>query len=401
MFIKWRTCVSNERVPLYMQIQEHYKQLITSGELQPDDRIPPEKELLAHFGVSRITVANALSELAKEGWIYRIPGRGSFVNGVPEAQRAASAAGAPEQAANLAAAAPLAHERRMIGLVFPALPDYFAIRLINGLHRVMNDNNYWVSIVLTGNSIQREKEAIRNFIQMGAQGLIIFPVDAQTYNEEILALKVSGFPFVLIDRFLPGVETHFVATDSRRGAKLAVDHLWELGHRKIAICSDSPLPTMTVSDRIAGYMEALKNKNALIDPSLILTDFQIDYNTIDEDHPLYRHVKNQFATAFITLNALLGKYIESIARQIGLRTPEDISIITFDNPDESFDNQTGFTHVNQHEARIGEESGKVLIDLIENRDRKSGYRKIVLEPELEVRKTSGRCTESDSEVKVK
>src|SRR5699024_3450748 len=110
--------------------------------------------------------------------------------------------------------------------------------------------------------------------------------DAETYNEEILSLKMAKFPFVLIDRYLPGIDTHFVHSNGYLGAKLAVDHLWALGHREIAICSNSPRLTVTVSDRISGYMDALKMKKALINPSLILTDFNVDYSRMDTQHPL-------------------------------------------------------------------------------------------------------------------
>ncbi|EDW4537564.1 winged helix-turn-helix transcriptional regulator, partial [Salmonella enterica subsp. enterica] len=72
--------MQNERKPLYMQIQQHFKDMILQGRLRENDKIPSEKELMEQFDVSRITVANALMQLAKDGWIYRIPGRGSFVS---------------------------------------------------------------------------------------------------------------------------------------------------------------------------------------------------------------------------------------------------------------------------------------------------------------------------------
>ncbi|UUZ93671.1 GntR family transcriptional regulator [Paenibacillus sp. P25] len=79
-----------DRKALYIQIQEYFTGLIASGSLKENDKIPSEKELMEQFHVSRITVANALGELAKGGWIYRIPGRGNFV-GKREAGRPAAA----------------------------------------------------------------------------------------------------------------------------------------------------------------------------------------------------------------------------------------------------------------------------------------------------------------------
>jgi GntR family transcriptional regulator of arabinose operon len=377
---------------LYIQIQEHFKEQIRAMKLKPNDRIPTEKELMKQFGVSRITVANALAELAKDGWIYRIPGRGSFVRGLPQDDAEVLAAQKENGIAPQERARQTVHVgpvRRMIGLLLPSFEDYFAIRLVLGIRNMLDSDRYYLNIVLTGSSPETEKEMIRELIGNGAAGLIIFPVDAQTYSEEILTLKMNRFPFVLIDRHLPGVETHYVSSDNHLGAKLAVDYLWELGHRRIAICSDSPQPTSTVTDRINGYMDALKAKKSLIDPSLILTDFHVDYSRIDEQHPLYRYLNNNMATAFITLNARLGMYIHSIVNRIGLQVPEDLSILTFDNPSLSYDIFGGYTHIAQGEEEMGKESARVLMDIIDSPGAEDGYRKIILKPQLILKQTTG------------
>ncbi|MBU7314069.1 GntR family transcriptional regulator [Paenibacillus oleatilyticus] len=382
--------MQSERQPLYVQIQEHFKQLISSGKLADGDRIPSEKELIARFNVSRITVANALAQLAKDGWIYRIPGRGSFVGRGEGASISPQAGGIQAEKGVQDTAAGV---RKMIGLLIPSMADYFALRLVQGIVNELNDTGYYLATVLTHNSKEREREAIVELTRMGAAGLIIFPVDAETYNEEILALKMNKFPFVLIDRYLPGVETNFVCSDSALGAKLAVSHLWELGHRKIAICSDSPLPTVSVDERIAGYMEALKEQGAMIDPSLILTDFRIDDVLLDEHHPLYRHLQSQSATAYIALNAKLGIHIAILARRLGLRVPDDLSILTFDDPSPGLEEPGRYTHVAQSEGEIGSKAAEILIRLLEHpqdKEKDNGqYTKIILRPELVVRGSTG------------
>ncbi|MFB6367041.1 GntR family transcriptional regulator [Paenibacillus elgii] len=391
--------MQSERQPLYVQIQEHFKQLISSGKLADGDRIPSEKELIAKFNVSRITVANALAQLAKDGWIYRIPGRGSFVGSgegasiSPQAQADGTqvVTGVQNPAAASQADRPAAGVRRMIGLLIPSMADYFALRLVQGIVSALNDTGYYLATVLTHNSKEREREAIVELTRMGAAGLIIFPVDAEMYNEEILALKINKFPFVLIDRYLPGVETNFVCSDSSLGAKLAVSHLWELGHRKIAICSDSPLPTVSVDERIAGYMEALKGQGAMIDPSLILTDFRIDDVCLDEQHPLYRHLQSNLATAYIALNAKLGIHLAILSRRLGLHVPDDLSILTFDDPSPGLEEPGRYTHVAQSEGEIGSQAAEILIRLLDRPQAKDNgqYTKIILRPELIVRGSTG------------
>lgn len=387
--------MSNERQPLYIQIQEHFKSLITTGRLAGEDKIPSEKELMEEFNVSRITVANALTQLAKDGWIYRIPGRGSYVQSKALPQPLQSQVRPENSVAHSEAVieekfVPQVAYRQMIGFLIPSLEDYFALRLIQGIKSIVDESRYYLAIVLTDHSKEKEKEAIVELIEKGAVGLIIFPIDAETYNEEILALKIRKYPFVLIDRNLPGVETNVVSSDNFLGAQLAVSHLWDLGHREIAIVTDSPLSTVTVEERIAGYMEGLKQKSALINPALILTDFKVEYKGIDENHPLFRYIKNKLATAYITLNAKLGLHIAAVSRRLELVVPDDLSIVTFDDPSSGVDGTGIYTHIAQSEGEIGRQAAKVLIGLLGRTEEGAAqYSKIILKPKLVVRKSTG------------
>ncbi|NEW04801.1 substrate-binding domain-containing protein [Paenibacillus sp. SYP-B3998] len=383
--------MQNDRQPLYIQVQDHFKSLIASGDLAENDKIPSERELMEQFSVSRITVANALAEMAKEGWIYRIPGRGSFVNhGVQDLVEQLKPLNAkqedhqPSQSANRS-------RRKMIGLIIPSIGDYFAIRMVEGINQIVGESDYYLVILFTYNSAHREKEAIVELIQKGAEGLIIFPSDAENYNEEILTLKLNAYPFVLVDRYFPGVETNYVCSNGFLGTQLAVDHLWELGHRDIAICSDSPLPTFTVEDRIAGYMDALKKKEALINPALMLTEIDIVDDDTEEEHMLLSQMKNRLATAFIALNGRLGLHIASMAKSLNLRVPEDISIITFDDPSPSFEPFHYFTHVAQSEETMGAQAAQILLNQIQAPAQSpASYSKVVLQPQLVIRHTTAR-----------
>ncbi|MWV45920.1 GntR family transcriptional regulator [Paenibacillus sp. HJL G12] len=373
--------MSQEREPLYIQIQNHFKQLISTRQLAPDDRIPTEKELIDQFQVSRITVANALADLANEGWIYRIPGRGSYVKGIPESYIKNARGGAVISEVH-------AGNAPKIGLIFPSIEDFFAIQMVRGIRNALKDSKYSLIVMFTYNSKELEKEAIRE-LRSSVDGLIIFPVDAEVYNEEIIALKMENYPFVLLDRHLPGVETNVVLSDPLQGSILAVEHLWNQGHRSIAICSDTPMPTVTVEERIQGYNEALKQKGALINPALILTDFSILDAPYKDDYALYRFIKSKMATAYIALNCKLGVHIWSVARKAGLRVPEDVSIITFDNPSPMLEELSAFTFIDQNEERMGFEAASRLLDILEDPESTPKYSKTVLQPELVVNLTTG------------
>ncbi|MCE5172933.1 GntR family transcriptional regulator [Paenibacillus profundus] len=389
----------DSRSPLYMQVHRYIEEMIQSGKLQSNDRIPTEKELMEQFQVSRITVVNALAALVKEGWIYRVPGRGSFVatnlpqsaglreeeeQNVPKMASASRTTGiVPRDAA----------DRRLVGFLMPTLDDYFAIRLINSIQNTLQERGYSIIVAFSGGSKSREEQQIREFIRMGVNGLLLFPVDEDTYNEEILSLKVSGFPFVLIDRYLPGVETHYVCSNNRKGAQMAVEHLWELGHRDIAICTDAYRECVSVQDRITGYMNEFERRGAMINPALILTDFSIPVGTEADESVLARYMRSRMASAYIALHGKLGMRMAQIATRMGLRVPEDISIVTFDDPEHFEERETFFTHVYQNEAEIGRRAATILADIMEqgaqeDGSRDSTYQKVVLEPELVVRRST-------------
>ncbi len=377
---------TNDRIPLYQQIQDYIRDIIAVEEMETGDRIPTEKELMERFQVSKITVANALTGLANEQIITRVPGKGSFVadRGLKLRSPSSSASETGQDAGGRAV------QTGMIGLVMPSIDDYFAIRLVEGIRSTLDAEGYRSMIMLTGSKLEKEKEAIKELKSLGAEGLLIFPVDEEKYNEEILSMKLGDFPFVLMDRHLPGVETHFIASDGRQGVRLAVDHLWELGHREIAICSDSPLMTVTVQERIEGYIAALKDKGALINPAHMITGFERAESLKQaEGHPLFRYIRNKMATAYISLNGRLGVHIYQMARQAGLDVPGDVSIVSFDDPTSIVEEFSIFTHINQFEREMGVKAAGKLLEVIRGERSTKEFDKTLIEPQLVIRQTSG------------
>ena len=398
----------DSRSPLYLQVQQYIQKRIDQGELQPHDRIQTEKELMDLFQVSRITVVNALAALVKEGYIYRVPGRGSFVADQPKAT-ATSAPSVTEsmpsqdhsssylvEAGSQLTASDVKPKvmPRTVGLIMTSLNDYFEIRIINAIKQALKEHGLTMLLAFSGGSKEQEEQLIRQFKEIGVEGLLLFPVDEDVYNEEILSLKVNEFPFVLIDRYLPGFETHFVCSDNRLGAQMAVSHLMELGHRDIAICTDAYRGTMSVQDRIQGYMDAYQQSGEMINPALILTDFSVP---LEQDammkSEIARYIKSGMATAYIALNGQLGLRIKQIATKLGLKVPEDISIVNFDDPGIPNGQKGYFTHIDQHEAEIGRLAAHTLADLLDqstSSKRNTRYEKIMLKPELVIRESTAK-----------
>ncbi len=398
------------RTPLYAMIKDYIKKQIAEGTFNENDRLPPEVELMKTFNVSRITVTKALTEMADEGIVYRIPGRGTYVRGNPGNPIEASGANESRAKDPVDVKTDTAENRRegsgLIGFTIPTLEDYFSTNILNGIKKSLDERGYSLLIQITFDRA-REEQAIRNFIKFGVDGMIIFPVDQETYNEEILALKVNHFPFVLVDRYLPGIDTSYVVSNNVLGGKLAVSHLYELGHRNIAICTSTMLPTSSTGDRINGYLSELVERGIKENSELIIKDIDVSRFESSPDSALKNNIvtsgnnvnnlrlidalKNGKATAFIVTDGKTAVYISRICEHLGIRIPEDISLICFDDPLYTPFNSSFFTHIKQSERSMGYRAGEIMTDLLkpEKKENLQEYHKIILDPELVIRKSSG------------
>lgn len=395
----------DSRIPLYHVVQEHIRSQILSGRLKPGDKIPTEKELRDAFNVSRMTISTAMMHLTKENLIQRIPGKGSFVASRDEradmADPNSSEAGfardlQPVQVRQVRQQPEPENRARNIGLIMTNIDSVFAMRIVNNIHQVIEQNGCNLTIMLTDNVKKKEVAMIKSLLDQQFDGLIIYPTDDDRYNDSILSLKLQRYPFVLIDRYLPGVDTHYVCSDNALGARMAVSHLWELGHRDIAVCSSIDFPTITIRDRIDGYIQELTSRGAMINPSLILKDIDTRSSQTDENHPLYRYMKVRSATAYLALHPHIALLLYQFAESIGLRVPEDISIVSFDNPTILQDQFSFFTFIDQQESTMGRQAAELAIQLTaplyrretEEKNEELAYEKIVLQPVLKINQST-------------
>jgi GntR family transcriptional regulator of arabinose operon len=357
----------DKRIPLYIQLRTFVLEQIQQHLWQSGDRLPSENELANQFGVSRITVKNALKTLVKEGLIYRVQGRGSFVtapgSGEPTLLSAESSPNTPP----------------LIAYLMPWLRNSFTANLLSGVEEEMVKSGFNVLFYRTHDSQQKEKELIHQVIQLGVKGIIIFPVDGEHYNEELVQLTLSRFPIVLIDREMRGIAANSVCSDHSGGAYVATKHLIEQGHHQIAFITSSQHGTISVEERLVGYEKALSDHGLPIHHNLRL----LHAGAIEIESFLMEH--NEI-TAIFAENTGTGNNVIHIAAKLNLPIPERLSLVFFDDFEYSELSRIPPTVIVQQEEEIGKEAARLLISLINNpmQERK----KIVLPSHLIVRQST-------------
>ncbi len=339
----------------YRRIYESLKEEIASGRYRPGDRLPTESQLQEIHGVSRITVKKAMEMLCEEGCVERFPGKGSFVLNTGTQVAKQNFTGKP----------------KTIGLVMSGFSAYYGQEFIKGVAEECNRQGCNLMVGLGYNTMEEERKLIDTQIAGGAQGIIAMPVhDGSIINTGIVERAISGFPLVLVDRYMEGIPIPYIGSDNTDAAYQATRYLLSLGHINIGLVS--PIPSTTaITEREAGYMKAYAMTNHQVHTTYLISDIQSGMpgmNTaenfqkdLDRMKAYYR--ANPDVTAFLCIDHNVMHVCKTAALQMGLRVPEDISLICFDTVKGGHGTSI-CTHICQPEREMGQRAVRMLFGVI-------------------------------------
>ncbi|MEK3915613.1 GntR family transcriptional regulator [Paenibacillus sp. FSL H7-0331] len=356
-----------KRAPLYSQIRDYILEHIHQNKWQANDRLPTEAELAKQFGVSRFTVKNALSDLVKEGLIYRIQGKGSFISQAVADQDNLSM---PQERAVGAVGA-----FRPIVFLTPSIQSSLSANILAGAEELLSEHGYPIMFRSTRNDQEKERQLLQECSRMGARGFMIIPVDGESYSEDILRLTLNKFPVVVIDRYLRGVDTNCVCSDNVGGAYDATSHLIDLGHSNLAFVALHNRSTTSLEDRLTGFEKALTQHHIPIDHHRCLIELFSEHppkaeqgDTFVEHKSLVRSFleRNPDVTAVFAATNSSGIAVLEAAEELGIRVPEQLSVIFFDDYEHSTLSRIPPSCVIQQDKEIGAAAAQLLMSVIEN-----------------------------------
>ena len=277
-------------------------------------RRPTSADVAAAAGVSRTTVSFVLNE--REG--VKIPDE--------TRQRVLAAAAKLDYHPSSVARQLAGGASRALGLVLRQTPEQVAndgvlAETLRGLADAARAANHRVLV----ETLAPGEGHYANLLRSGrTDGLV---VSGPRYDDvELVELVRDGFP-VVIQGSQPGLDVPSVDVDNEAGARLAVEHLLELGHRRIACITNAPLAYTAASERLAGYREALAAAGLPDDPSLIAEgafDAPSGHRAVAEI--LARTTPDALfvASDVVAIGAIAG------LRDAGLGVPGDVSVVSFD-----------------------------------------------------------------------
>jgi LacI family transcriptional regulator len=266
----------------------------------------------------------------------------------------------------------------MLGLVVSDIENPFFALLAGHVQRAAAARQFQVTFGNSEERSDREREIIDALSAQRVDGIILAP--ASQANAALLATR--GIPTVIVNRRLPTSSLPHVVVDDPFGASLALDHLWQLGHRRIAI-AHGDASWSTTADRLAGVRDALQQHGAVFDRTLLT---EIGYPGLVGEADLAAMIERSQPTAVMALsNGATLAAIRALNRN-RLRCPEDISLLGYGVTSPYWIPLTSLTMVEQPVAAIAAAAVDLLIAQLSGNPVQAP---VVLRPALTVGASSG------------
>jgi len=227
--------------PLYEQIVEDLRRRIETGEFKPLDQIGTQSELSHAYGVSLITVKNAVSRLVREGLLTARAGRGIFVSRLPKVRVDLKGHG-------------------IIGLVLRDLKHPYFSMIVHSVEQRAYELGFNILLSDSSGSFEKEEGQIDRFKSLGVNGLIIASLSLEyRATEYIQRLHREDFPYVMVS-YIHDPDFWYVGSDHELGGYMATEHLIRLGYRSIGYVHPGQV-NLLAEVRKNGYRRALLENN--------------------------------------------------------------------------------------------------------------------------------------------
>ena len=258
---------------------------------------------------------------------------------------------------------------KTIGVVIPELNNTFCAEIITGIEDILRNHGYATMICDCRTDKKLEQEAVEFLCRKRVDGIINMPVD--TEGGHLKTFQKTGKPIVLIDRKIKGVVCDSVLVDNEQAASDALRLLYEKGHRNIGIIG-GPEEISTAQERMKGYCKTMEELNLPVRQSLIVHgDYTIQggvkaMETLVQKNPDMTAV---FITNYeMTMGAVIG------LNELGIRIPEEISLVGFDNLPFARACNPKLTIVSQPTDKIAEAAAGIMLERLEHAGNESGCR---------------------------
>jgi len=248
---------------------------------------------------------------------------------------------------------------KTIGLLVADISNPFYARITRTIEHHAEKEAYSLIVCSSDEDQDREKRLVRMLLDRQVDGIIM--TSTLNNSEDLHSLFPKDYPLVLFDRYLANSNANFVGVNNVLAAQNAIQHFINKGHSNIGFLTITPDYLSTLRDRKIGYFKALLENGIEHKEKYII---EVDYNQIKDKRYAqitnFLNDNNEITAVFTTNNHLAVACLEAV-KQLGLRVPEDVSIITFDDVELFQFTSPALSTIAQPLEEIGQKAVAILL----------------------------------------
>ncbi len=278
---------------------------------------------------------------------------------------------------------------KTIALVVSDISNPFFTTIARGVEDVAASHGFSVMYCNTDESAVEEERYLLMLIERQVDGILLVP--ARSSGDSFRLLHAHRMPLVVLDRRIAARNVDSVRCDSEAGAYALAKHLVDLGHRRIAVLTGRRNISTSI-DRVAGCRRALEEAGLPLEDDLVhWGGFNFGSLNQADGHRMALEVlaaDGERPTAIFCANNFIGFGAIRALREAGLRVPEDMSVVAFDDLPEEWVSDPFLTVAAQPAYEIGQRAATLLLDQLAGHHEPTGE-SVVLPFELIIRRSSG------------
>lgn len=291
---------------------------------------------------------------------------------------------------NMAARALKKNTGSDIGIILPNISNPFYMQTLQGISTLAMESGHQLILCNSMRRAEDEHALLYSLYERRVLGIILSSVDEKA--DTVNSYAARGMPLVLLDQRLQGANCSMIHYDTRKGTMLAMRHLIERGHRRIALAT-LPITRWTRHETVAGYRDALVEAGIGAEDSLILVhDQEQEMDNGNTDLQAGAALAARFireaagATAVLCVNDILAFGVIQGLTAAGLCVPRDVSVVGFDDILLAAAYQPALTTVRYPSFEMGRFAVMMLLDALRSAEGREPLH-LQLEPQLIARDT--------------
>ncbi|WP_029192831.1 LacI family DNA-binding transcriptional regulator [Paenibacillus harenae] len=276
-----------------------------------------------------------------------------------------------------------------LGLLIPDIANPFYGEVARAVEDRGHQLGYSVIICSTDNRDERIEQYISVLKQKRIDGIMI---GTGMGNADTLRELGASMPVVAIGRELPDVPVHTVVADDWQGGRMAAEHLLQLGHRRVAVLSES-MAVSSSRDRLKGFKERLEEDGVMLQENHVRP---CKHRMEDGKREAARMLEGkEHPTAIFCCNDLLAVGALQAAKEAGIRIPAELSVVSFDNTILASVTDPPLTSISQPMEQLGAAAVDLLLGQLEQDAPSAAKRRIAMRTELIVRSSTASVKPAD------